>query len=312
MSNLGIFELLSKRQKKANGQDQDPYQYTELPIPFRIQVIHIWNSSTGDVKKSGANFTRSFWSNIHETLSREIGRFHLGSSGNAGAYNNCVDFILKSKAEQALDIVDYSFRLINSATRGLSAYILKENGITQGADSAIDELNHRFKEHRIGYQFEGEELIRIDSQFIHLETVKPAITLLHEQSFKGAEEEFMKSHEHYRHGRNKEAVAEALKSFESTMKTICTIRKWPYKPGDTASKLVDLMVSNELIPSYLASHYTSLRSTLESGVPVIRNKTSGHGQGDQAIQLPEHFVAYALHLTASSILFLVECHLKKN
>jgi hypothetical protein len=50
--------------------------------------------------------------------------------------------------------------------------------------------------------------------------VKPALSLLHDAGFDGPADEFMKGFEHYRHGRNKEAVAEALKAFESTMKAI--------------------------------------------------------------------------------------------
>ena len=310
--NVGIFELFSKRQKRVNGQKLDPYQYTDLPVPFRIQVIHIWDSATGDIEQPDAKFSRAFWEKVHSTVAREMGKFHLNPRRNISPYNNCVEFLLSCSTDEALDIIECSFHFIDKACRGLSLYQRQMNSITQDPDSAIEELNYRFREHRIGYQFEGGQLIRIDSQYIHEEAIKPAIVLLHEQSFKGAEEEFLKAHEHYRHGRYKEAIAEALKAFESTMKTICTIRKWTYKPSDTASKLIEIMVSNELIPNYLSQHYTSLRSTLESGVPVIRNKTSGHGQGDQPVELPEHFVAYALNLTASSIIFLIKCHLNKK
>ncbi|NJL59598.1 MAG: hypothetical protein HC887_08105 [Desulfobacteraceae bacterium] len=45
-------------------------------------------------------------------------------------------------------------------------------------DDAIDELNSRFKEHGVGYQYESGELIRVDSQFLHAEAVKPTLNLL--------------------------------------------------------------------------------------------------------------------------------------
>ncbi|WP_390834051.1 DUF7014 domain-containing protein, partial [Calothrix parietina] len=47
-------------------------------------------------------------------------------------------------------------------------------------------------------------------------------------------------------------------------------------------------------------------SNLESGIPTVRNKNAGHGQGSQSIAVPQHFAAYQLHLTASTILFLLE------
>jgi hypothetical protein len=51
--------------------------------------------------------------------------------------------------------------------------------------------------------------------------------LLHDAAYEGAEAEFLSAHEHYRHARNKEALTDALKSFESVMKSICTKRRDP-------------------------------------------------------------------------------------
>ena len=56
----------------------------------------------------------------------------------------------------------------------------------------------------------------------------------------------------------------------------------------------------------MQSHFTGLRSTLESGVPTVRNKLSGHGQGAEEINVPDYIAAYALHLTASNILLLAK------
>jgi hypothetical protein len=68
--------------------------------------------------------------------------------------------------------------------------------------------------------------------------VKPALALLNSAGFDGPADEFIRAFDHYRHGRNKEAVAEALKSFESTMKTICAARKWTPPPHATAKPLL--------------------------------------------------------------------------
>src|SRR6185436_13018276 len=65
--------------------------------------------------------------------------------------------------------------------------------------------------------------------------------LLSDSQFAGAETESLKAHEHYRHGRHAESVNECLKAFESTLKTICTIRKWGYNETDTASRLLDVV-----------------------------------------------------------------------
>ncbi len=116
----------------------------------------------------------------------------------------------------------------------------------------------------------------------------------------------MTAHEHYRHGRVKECLNECLKALESTLKAICDARKWKHEQTDTAKKLLDICFQNGLVPDFLQAHYTALRSTLESGVPTVRNKLGGHGQGVQPVDVPPHYASYMLHLTGTTILFLVE------
>jgi hypothetical protein len=49
-----------------------------------------------------------------------------------------------------------------------------------------------------------------------------------------------------------------------------------------------------------------LRSVLEDGVPTVRNKMGGHGQGPQVVDVSSHYAAYALHMTGSAIQFLID------
>jgi hypothetical protein len=144
----------------------------------------------------------------------------------------------------------------------------------------------------------------MDSQFLHAEVVKPALTLLNTKGFEGPAQEFMDAFDHFRHGRNKEASDAALKSFESTMKAICAKRNWPYDSKATAKPLLDILINKALIPATLESHFTGLRASMESGLPTIRNTSSGHGPIPR--ELPEHIAAHALHLLAANIVFLIE------
>ena len=81
----------------------------------------------------------------------------------------------------------------------------------------------------------------------------------------------MLAHEHYRKGNYKDAIVGAENAFESSMKTICERRSWDYssKPA-TAKNLIDVLWNHKLIPSEMQSHFTALRSTLESGLPTGR------------------------------------------
>ena len=56
----------------------------------------------------------------------------------------------------------------------------------------------------------------------------------------------------------------------------------------------------------MQSQFTSLKSLLETGVPTVRNRLGGHGQGIEPIVVPDTIASYALNLTASNILLLIE------
>ena len=172
---------------------------------------------------------------------------------------------------------------------------------------ATEELNHRFREHGVGYQIEGSTVIRADSTYIHQEVVKPVLTVLRAQHFENAEAEFRKAHEHYCHRRYGEANAGSLMALESTLKVICHRRGWQFDAErDTAKSLIDIVFKEGLLPDYLQSQFGALRSILESGVSTIRNRTGGHGAGVKRREVPRHLASYTLHLTAAAILFLAE------
>jgi hypothetical protein len=309
-----VFDTYSKRLKKSEqGTTREVYKYDYLPEPFRVQVIHIWRSAIGAfVEPSPFGWeddhpiSNSYWTLIHNTLIRERGVFKLADGSNPAV--RCRRYLMEQSVDGALDIIELSFRLIDRVARNLEAYEKENAGITQDADDAIRELNYRFNEHHIGYQFIEGEIVRVDSQYIHAEAVKPAFSLLNDLGFKGPSEEFLKAHEFYRKGDSKEAINWALKAFESTMKSICDARKWPYPASATAKPLVEMLFVKGLIPQPMQNHFAALRSTLEAGLPTLRNKTSGHGQGAIPTIVPDYMAAYALHLSATNIVFLVEAH----
>lgn len=101
---------------------------------------------------------------------------------------------------------------------------------------------------------------------------------------------------------------DCLKAFESMMKAIHTKRGWDFEQHrSTAKALIDSCYTNNLIPPYLQQQFTSIRTILESGVPTLRNREGGHGQGAAVKEVPEHMASYILHLTATNLLFLAEC-----
>ena len=186
-------------------------------------------------------------------------------------------------------------------------------GLSCTPDMAIEELNHRFLENDLGYQYQNGVILRIDSQYIHSEIVRPALQLLSEPEFKPAQDEFLKGHEDYRHRRYKDAINEALKAFESTMKIICEKRGWKVVSKKrkkrtvsdaTASELIETCLAHHLIPAVLERHFTSL----QSGLLAVRNAYSAHGDGVSTVEVPDYLAQYALHLAASNIVLLVNAY----
>jgi len=294
---MKVFDLFSKRRDRQHGEVPDVYKYDDIPRTLRVQIVHILRDAIGK--------NVDLYQFVYETLCREYGVFQLNQDDQFNPRDTALfNFLLSTDdLDKALDVVELSFRIVDRLIRGNYRY---ESSISIAPDDAISELNFRFREHRVGYQFESGQIVRMDAQILHAEVVKPVLQLLGEDIYAGANEEFLKAHEHYRRGNHQECLNECLKAFESTMKAICSKRSWPYNQDDTAKRLISTCFSNDLIPDFLQSEFTALRSVLESGVPTSRNKLSGHGRGVQQRRTPEYFVSYVLHMTATSILFLVQ------
>lgn len=305
---LQVWDIFSKRQKRKRGEMPDVYQHTTIPKELRVQIIHI---ITAAFKKLEYGIAQLVYENIHNTLCKEYGvftldeRYRILNNRYQDHAQAIFDFLLQTQeTEEAIDVIELSFGYIDSIVRRGTAAI---------ADAAIAELNNRFREHGVGYQYESGQIIRIDSQLVHSEIVQPALSmLLSDPIYKGTNAEFLNAHEHYRKQRYKECLNDCLKAFESCLKTICDQRRWNYNKNDTANRLIAIVFDKELIPLFMKSHFKGLRSMLESGVPPVRNRLAGHGQGSQVVSVPESIAAYALHLTAANILLLARANTEKK
>ncbi len=309
---MAITDLYSKRKKRLEkGSAPDVYQYDMLPTPLRTQISLIWTESIGPYGLDRTGYlelpTSGLWRWIHRSLCKEKGVYTL-SDGTMTPSVQCHQYLLKAGTDDALDIIELSFRLMERFVPKMTYEQRHLAQLSQEPGDAISELNHRFREHGVGYQYLNGMIVRVDSQLIHAEVVKPALSLLSGPGFEGPEQEFIRAFDHYRHGDYKEAVAEALKAFESVSKAICKIRKWPHEPNATAKPLLDVLFAHGLVQPELQTHFAGLRSALESGLPTLSNRTSRHGQGPDPKPIPPHFAGYALHLVAADIVFLVEAH----
>lgn len=212
-----------------------------------------------------------------------------------------------------LDLIDFICSMLNwlITTQTFTQYMLYET--PNAIRCAFAELNNRFKQHNLGYEVANGQLIRIDNQIVHAQYVKPALQLLGDEEFAGAEEEYRNAFEARRAGNNKDAILNAGKCFESVMKTICEKKKYDFdKQRDSAKSLMKILKTNGFFPTYMETHLGGVVTTLESGAPTVRNQVAGHGQGSEITEAPDYLVDYVLGLVAVNTVLLVKLYKESN
>jgi hypothetical protein len=307
------YEPFSKRQEKARRAGEPLiYQYDNLPPEFRQQVLFIWHKAVGNClepTRSSWNLQRGdppqtmnwFWDKVEEYLSEEYGVKRLGAGGG-NSFVRCREELLDATTERALGIIEFSFRAMGAVHGRMTPGDRKLRGIKLTPAQAIAKLNKRFLEHAIGYQYDSGQLIRIDDQLIFQEVPQPVLHLMHAEGFDGPLKEFLTAYRHYRHGATAadDAITNASKAFESTLKTILGIRGVPYDEGCGTQELLKLFCQSCSVPLYFQS--------VLRGLFTVRNRDGAHGDGPVSKDVPVHIVAYALHLVAANILLAIEAH----
>lgn len=314
---MPVLDLYSDRMRAAQGKTPDVYVYDRLPVGLKNQIVHILREAIGgyhvhrvtDFGKIIHN--NKAWEWIHKEVAKAHGLLALGNK--LGVDQNCEIYFLQNESVEAcLDMVEVCFIYIDSVVRKYNRLERLDLGIQISADSAIKELNERFRRAGVGYQFVEGRIVRIDSELIHAEVVMPALRYLNESGFDGPRDEFMRAHSHYRSGEIEDAITDANNAFESTLKVICDKRGWEYPSGARASDLLRIVRNEGLFPSYLDNSFDQLYATLKNGLPKLRSEEGAHGQGPEPRRTPEYMGSYALHLAATNILFLVEAHKDKS
>lgn len=298
-----MYRLYSERNKQPTD-DIDIYVYDNLPTSFRNQVYFIIEDVINKYNEYLKYHDVNIWQTTHDLFCREKGIKEMSSESRY--YTDKIEkYIDKALDADLLDFIDFAFHYLCYVAQKIHSQDPYSNA-NKTILIAIEELNDRFQQHRLGYEFVDGALIRIDNKFIHHEYVKPALNLLHTKGFEGAEDEFTKAFDALRNHDNKSTIINAEKAFESTMKTICAKRGFSFdSETDAAKKLINILKDNGYFPAYMEDHFNAVIKTLENGAPTIRNKTSGHGQGAEVVDIPVCYAEYVIGLVAINIVFLV-------
>lgn len=299
-----MLNIFSKQ--RSNDDGGDVYKYDQWPEPLKLKIIYIFRDLAGYYSVVSSAIANRFYSLIRKRVCEKYGRIQLIDNSLVAEEDFCNFFLREEDAEMCVAMIQIVFECFQQI--GNSNTHIHFDWYNHFAQ-ANKKLNICFQEHSIGYEFRNGQIIRIDSSLIHKEVVTPAMMLLREKYLAGANQEFLKAHEHFRHARYAECINECLKSFESTMKAICHKQGWQYKQTDTAKTLLEICEQNKLFPTFMQSSLSGLRSVLES-VQTVRNKMSAHGRGIQEIEVTEEVAAFVIHSTGANILFLVSLEKK--
>ena len=196
------YEVFSKRQQRMQGENPDTYQYETIPDELRVQILYIWGKMWGTPYYNNfgelqvSRVAVDAYTSIETTLREEYGVLSLGGGDDPdedgyGFYRVVRDFLLKTEdTDKVIDVIEVSFRYIDQVIRVefrvSAAYVgdaLEKAFSTShrdispdsiSPDEAIDQLNRRFRQHSVGYQYESGQIVKGDSPDIHSEVVKPA------------------------------------------------------------------------------------------------------------------------------------------
>ena len=210
---MAIFNLFSKRQAEAvKSGEADVYQYTDIPSQLRVQVKQVAIEGIGRVGSSGDGIMRGdehndIWVQIERIYLRENGLESIAHENFAGS--RILSFMRDCSTSDWLDLLELIALGITIMAGQGNEHQRNVWQVSNTGQKAIDEINYRLREAKVGYQIEGTQLIRVDSQFMHAEVVKPALAMLSSEDFEGPRQEFIAAHQHYRVGEHRQAVAMA-------------------------------------------------------------------------------------------------------
>lgn len=283
-------------------EENEVYQYEVVTKKFRNQCFLL----VSELINVDHEIYDLYWDSIEKKIKIEFGKpFLYNSNSETNLHRELVDcddfealYIIELLSEKLHELSEHEKKYISNTKR------LQE---IKDINATISAINKKMLESSLGYELVEGKLIRMDNKFIHQEVVVNSIKLLHENGFQSASEDFLQAYSDYKNGNLENAITNAGKAFESTMKIICDKLGYNYNQTDTSSRLVGKLFDNQFIPSSLQAHFGGVRSCLQSGLPTLRNRYS-HGSGILIDDVTITVVQYSLNLCATNIVFLVETY----
>lgn len=291
--------------------DPSPFVLQPIPSSFKSQLVHIFNRVLGESLdgEHGGRVRWHIWKRIGDKLAEESGEVSLANVINARSHSYfslVVGYITYTRRSEdsplpILDAIEIFLR---------ECSLVSADNLLSSVDNAEREINQRLRQHRLAYQVQNGLIIRVDSQYIHRQVVRPAFHLLQDARFDVAEKEFLQAHDDYLDGHNRKAMAGAHNTVESVLKAICNNMGWKYAPADGTKRLIDIVIrERQLVPALVEYDFKQWALAFENTATKVGNPRR-HGAGSTEDIIPDSVAAYGLHTAAANIVLIVSAYLE--
>jgi|GEM_PF-4926908 len=296
---LGPFKnLFSRRLAKLQGKVPDYYNH-EINGRQRYSIFSIVYEYEEKPGKLDYNYNEiREWKLLFE---REFGK-SVGFRDD-----KLIEYLSQCKLDEFLSALELLIIVkINHA---------KQNGEKwQRLSEFITKINKYFNIEKIGFEivYVGDEelplmIFPFESKFQFSETIQKPRSLLFNNQFSGALDEFDRALDDFRLGKFEDCIHKANKAYESTLKTILEKKGIGYKETDQIPALVKEVFKTDLIIKNAQTVFEGLNGLFNNGPNVIRNLEGiGHGQGEEIKKIEQSYAKFVINIVGSITVFLVE------
>ena len=221
------------------------------------------------------------------------------------------DFIYNADEKACIRAIEVLLNLFTGLY--FSGNLLRGDDWRERLRRMVRDVNALFRNYTCGYQAEigtteGEPFIRMlraDSEFLHVETVRRPLSLLRGEEFQEAAQQFEDALKEHTGENYADAITDANSAFETVMKVILQ------RESGKASQLIRELTKRGYLPPYLETGALQLTDLLEM-LPRLRDaKSDAHGRLHiKTDQLP-NYSRLAISLAGSLMAFLVEEHKRR-
>lgn len=266
------------RAKRARGEVPTTFQYNQIPGSIKEQAIILFNNSFS------AEFERrKAIQEIHFPLTFHLGKPSLYSTYADSYEEDLFNFFRKDDLD-----TDLALTIIEEFCKKFS-------------EKFIAIMNEKFLLEGMGYQFKGEEIVRIEDEKFYDTVTQPCISKLSSAGLEKAAAEYFKAYEHLKNQHYHDAVVSCTRSLEYLLQN---------RLGTKETELSKLL--RQLLPQ-LEGPSGTLAKYVENYIKLIEGMNALRGQSSHAGNAVDFaYTMYFINQTAATILFIADVPLKSS